>query len=269
MSRTALGSALLRDAHLRLDPPPWILEDRIAASLLTADEIKELQRPLHEWPAAVRRGLRVQHVVRTRVAEDTAVAGLAQGREDYVLLGAGADTFAWRHPSASRSTVWECDLPATQAWKRDALRRAGLAELPNGRFQPIDLTTRTFPELPSRATWSWLGVTMYLSTDAVSRTVRSIAACGAGTTIVVNFLLPSDERDDTAEQLATRSAAVVADVGEEVLATYGRRAAVDVLRSSDFRTIEILDRRALDERYLRGRSDLRLPGSTIIAIAST
>jgi methyltransferase (TIGR00027 family) len=264
-----MGSALLRDAHVRLDPPPWILEDRLAAMLLNDDEVEELERPLRDWPSDVVRALRVQHVVRTRVAEDTAAAGLDRGRTSYVLLGAGADTFAWRHPVASRFTVWEYDLPATQAWKRHALRRAGLVEPSNVRFVPIDLATDPFGELPRSATWSWLGVTMYLAADVVSRTLRTIAACGVGTTLVVNFVLPDVERDDLARETARRSSALVSTIGEPVMATWGRQEARDLLRSSGFRTVEILDASALDRRYLNGRTDLRFPGSTIIAVAST
>ena len=116
------------------------------------------------WPPVVRRALRVSHAVRARLAEDVAAAGLAAGRRDYVLLGAGLDTFAWRHPRARDFVVWEIDHPDTQAWKRAALRRAGLAEPANVRFVSADLSATAIGDLgtPARATWNWLGVTMYL-----------------------------------------------------------------------------------------------------------
>src|SRR5262245_49877167 len=101
VSRTALGSAYWRAAHLRDDPPPWILEDRIAESILTADDVAELEAPLVGWEPSVAAGFRLQHVIRARVAEDIAVVGLDAGRTDYAILGAGADTFAWRHPWAA------------------------------------------------------------------------------------------------------------------------------------------------------------------------
>jgi methyltransferase (TIGR00027 family) len=252
-----------------LDSPPWILEDRVAGLLLTDDAIEELERPLRDWPSDVLTGFRVQHVVRTRVAEDAAVAGLDQGRTSYVLLGAGADTFAWRHPDASRFTILEYDLASTQRWKRDALRRVGLTEPTNVRFSPIDLTTEALCDLPRQATWNWLGVTMYLPADAMMRTLRSIAACGANTTLVVNFVLPADERDDLAQETATRAEALVSSVGEPLVATYGRQAAHDALRSAGFGTVEILDAKTLAGHYLNRRRDLHHPGSTIIAIAST
>jgi hypothetical protein len=80
VSRTALGSAYWRAAHLRDDPPPWILEDRIAARLLGDDDIAELEGPLAGWDHAVVAGFRLAHAVRARVAEDVAVSGLDAGR---------------------------------------------------------------------------------------------------------------------------------------------------------------------------------------------
>jgi O-methyltransferase involved in polyketide biosynthesis len=114
VSRTALGSAYWRAAHLRDDPPPWILEDRLAATLLGDDVIAELEAPLDGWDPAVMAGFRLWHAVRARVAEDVALAGLRFGRLDYAIVGAGLDTFAWRHPQASQFTIWEYDQPVTQ-----------------------------------------------------------------------------------------------------------------------------------------------------------
>jgi len=157
-----MGSALLRAAHVREDTPPWALEDTMSARLLTAGESRPLEATLATWPPEVHAAVRVEHSVRTRLAEDVAVEGLAEERCDSVLLGAGLDTFAWRHPLADRFTAWELDHPNTQAWKRSALARAGLAEKPNLRFAPIDLATTPLASLttPARATWSWLRVTM-------------------------------------------------------------------------------------------------------------
>ena len=134
-----MGSGLLRAAHVREDPPPWVFEDALAGQLLDAAEAAELEAEMAAWPPVVRRALRVSHAVRVRLAEDVA-AGLAAGRRHYVLLGAGLDTFAWRHPRAGEFVVWEIDHPDTRAWKRAALRRAGLAEPANVRFVAADLS---------------------------------------------------------------------------------------------------------------------------------
>ena len=83
-SRSAMGSGLLRAAHVREDPPPWIFEDTLAFRLLETREVAELEAPLAGWAPAVRRAFRVSHAVRARLAEDVAAAGLALGRRDYV-----------------------------------------------------------------------------------------------------------------------------------------------------------------------------------------
>jgi len=139
-SLSAMGSGLQRAAHVREDPPPWVFEDALAGQLLDAAEAAELEAEMAAWPPVVRRALRVSHAVRVRLAEDVAAAGLAAGRRHYVLLGAGLDTFAWRHPRAGEFVVWEIDHPDTRAWKRAALRRAGLAEPANVRFVAADLS---------------------------------------------------------------------------------------------------------------------------------
>jgi len=102
-SLSAMGSGLQRAAHVREDPPPWVFEDALAGQLLDAAEAAELEAEMAAWPPVVRRALRVSHAVRVRLAEDVAAAGLAAGRRHYVLLGAGLDTFAWRHPGPASS----------------------------------------------------------------------------------------------------------------------------------------------------------------------
>jgi methyltransferase (TIGR00027 family) len=272
-SRSAMGSGLLRAAHVREDRPPWILQDTLAARLLNATETQELDKEMATWTPEVRQAFRLSHAVRARLAEDVAIDGLAAGRRDYVLLGAGLDTFAWRHPRAGEFTVWEVDHPSTQAWKRAALRRPGIvavAEPAHVRFVPADLATAAVRDLglPDLATWNWLGVTMYLEPAATQAVLRAIAAASHGTTLVVNFLLAAGPLDALARSVRDASAAAVAAAGEPVVATYTRDQAEDLLRTAGFSRIEMFDATALRARYLPGRADLRLPGSTVIAVAT-
>jgi methyltransferase (TIGR00027 family) len=270
VSRTALGSAYWRAAHLRDDPPPWILEDRIAARLLGDNNIAEIEGPLAGWDQPVLAGFRLAHAVRARVAEDVAVAGLGAGRSDYAIVGAGLDTFAWRHAQASQFTVWEYDQAATQAWKRQAINAAGLDEPGNVRFVPTDLSRTRLDsvELPSWATWNWLGVTVYLTQKATTETLEVIAHTGGGTTLVVDFVLPPDERDELGLAAGASAASLVASVGEPVVSTYRRRDVEPPLRDAGFTDIELLDANELSRRYLQGGDHRVLPGSTVIAVAS-
>jgi methyltransferase (TIGR00027 family) len=272
-SRSAMGSGLLRAAHVREDRPPWVFEDALAARLLNAEETEELEASMAAWAPEVRRAFRLSHAVRARLAEDVAIAGLAAGRRDYVLLGAGLDTFAWRHPRAGEFTVWEVDHPSTQAWKRAALSRSGtvaLAEPANVRFVPADLAETAVGDLglPGRATWNWLGVTMYLEPQATRAVLRAIAAGSPGTTLVVNFLLAAGTLDALARAVRDSSVAAVAAAGEPVVATYTQDQASNLLRTAGFGQVELFDAAALRARYLPGRPDLELPGSTVIAVAT-
>jgi methyltransferase (TIGR00027 family) len=269
-SRSAMGSGLLRAAHAREDRPPWILEDALAGALLDAAEIEALEASMAAWAPEVRQAFRVSHAVRARLAEDVAVEGLVAGRRDYVLLGAGLDTFAWRHPRAGEFAVWEVDHPDTQAWKRAALRRAGLAEPPNVRFVAADLSAAPVGDLPlpGRATWNWLGVTMYLEPGPTQAALRAIAARAPGTTLVVNFLLSADTLDELGRAARESSAAAVSAAGEPVVATYTTGQVADLLGEAGFGRVELLDAARLRARYLQGRPDLPLPGSTVIAVAT-
>jgi methyltransferase (TIGR00027 family) len=269
-SRSAMGSGLLRAAHMREDVPPWVFEDTLARRLLSSAEVAELEAPMAAWPPVVRQAFRVSHAVRARLAEDVAAAGLAADRHDYVLLGAGMDTFAWRHPRASEFAVWEVDHPATQTWKRAALQRAGLAEPSNVRFVAADLASTTVGDLalPDHATWNWLGVTMYLRPETTAATLRAIAAGRAGTTLVVNFLLPSDALDMLGHAVRESTGATVAATGEPVVATYTPDEVADLLSEAGFGSAELFDASRLRDRYLRDRPDLPLPGTTVIAVAT-
>jgi methyltransferase (TIGR00027 family) len=269
-SRSAMGSGLLRAAHMREDPPPWIFEDTIAEQLLDAAEVEELEASMAAWIPEVRRAFRVAHAVRARLAEDVAIDGLLAGRREYVLLGAGLDSFAWRHPRARDFVIWEIDHPDTQAWKRVALRRAGLAEPPNVRFVAGDLERVRIDDLdlPDRATWSWMGVTMYLQRSVTEATLHAIASKRPGTTLVVDFLLGAEALDPLGEAVHATATVTVAAANEPVIASYTKEQVAQLLGEAGFSDVELWDADALGARYLRDRPELPLPNSTVIAIAT-
>lgn len=250
-SETAMGSALLRAAHAQQDAGFRLLDDTLSASLLAPADRARPEAVMSAWPPDVHRTWRVSHALRTRIAEDVAVDGLAEGRRDYVLLGAGLDTFAWRHPRSGDFTVREYDHPDTQSWKRAALRRAGLPVPDNLRFVPVDLSTTALDELatPGLATWNWLGVTMYLTRAATEATLRHIATRRRGTTLVVNFAFKTGELDDVATATAAAGSAAVADCGEPLLARYTPDEARSLLHGSGFGTVDVLDENRLRRRW--------------------
>lgn len=250
-SESAMGSALLRAAHVHQDAPPRVLEDTLSASLLSRTDTARLETTMSAWSPEVRRTWRLSHALRTRVAEDSAVDGLTDGRRDYVLLGAGLDTFAWRHPLAGDFAVWEYDHPDTQSWKRAALQREGLGVPDNLRLVPVDLSTTSLDDLdtPALATWNWLGVTMYLPRTATETTLRHIASRRRGTTLVVNFAAPPDELNNLAAESTATASAAAADADEPLLARYTPAEARSLLYEVGFSTVTLLDENRLRRRW--------------------
>lgn len=269
-SRSAMGSALLRASHAQQDPAPRVLEDSIAGRLVPEMERARLGATIAGWPPEVRQSLRLGHAVRARLAEDTAVAGLSGGRRDYVLLGAGLDTFAWRHPRADEFRIWEVDHPDTQTWKRSALLNAGVAEMPNVRFLSADLAATALDDigLPVRATWNWLGVTMYLSRAANEETLRSIASRQEGTTLIADFVAATAELDDLGRAVSASASAAVAADQEPIVADYTTSEVEALLHDVGFRTVTMLGAEALHARYLSAHPSLRLSRSTALAVAT-
>jgi len=209
-SRTALGVATLRAAHQLFDAPPKILDDPIAPSLLDEGARAALaERPARIDDPGVRR-LRARLVIRSRFSEDRLVAAVARGVRQYVILGAGHDSFAYRQPAWARDIrIFEVDHPATQADKRARLAAAGIAPPGNLTFVPIDFEAMSLEEglraspldFARPAFFSCLGVITYLTRESVDAIFRLVAGFPPGGEIVFSF---SQSGDNT---VAARAAA--------------------------------------------------------------
>ena len=218
----AMTAAAARAAHLLVDDEPRIFADSLAATVLgdQADPLIDYHRQhgRHEVLA----GARVMVTTRSRYTEDRLAAAAARGVTQYVLLGAGLDTFAWRSPLAAQVRVIEADQPGTQQWKRDRLAAAGLRARGDVRFAAVDLTsgmldaalTRAGLDLSRPALISWLGVIMYLSRDAVAATLAALSRCAPGTELVAEYLVPDDLQDDQGRTYTRLVAPAAAERGE-------------------------------------------------------
>jgi methyltransferase (TIGR00027 family) len=209
-SRTALGTAAARAAHLIVDRRPRIFEDTLALALLgdRADELVGVHHDREEAENLAR--MRVAMLTRSRYTEDRLAEVVARGTGQYVLLGAGLDSFAYRSPLVDRLQVFEVDHPATQAWKRERLGAASVPVPSTVTFVPVDfrvdrLTDRLVEAGYDRsrpAFVSWLGVTQYLTADAIGATLDAIGGFAAGTELVIEYLLPAEMRDAGGQALA-------------------------------------------------------------------
>jgi methyltransferase (TIGR00027 family) len=218
-SQTALTAAAARAAHLLYDQPPYVFEDTAAAALLgdRAEELLAYHR-LH-GDHIILRSARAQAVARSRFTEDVLAAAVARGVDQYVILGAGFDSYVYRVATPGLR-VFEVDHPATQASKRAAAR--SLQPLTDLTYVPVDFEYQSLIgellvagfDRTRPAVVSWLGVTLYLTRDAIAATLAGLAKFAEGTQIVFDYLLPEGLRDREGTQYAAEVGAVAANRGE-------------------------------------------------------
>lgn len=268
-SLTAIRVAVLRAAHQLLDGEPKILVDPIGIGLVPEASEAALRADAHKLQRPSVRGSRANKVLRSRYAEDRLEEAVRRGVTQYVLLGAGLDTFAYRQPLwADRLTIVEIDHPASQKFKIASLKSAGVNVPPNVRFSPIDFGSGAIGDKLAHAPLdadkpifvSWLGVTQYLTRDAVGATLAAVGSWGAGSEIVLTYItddwtsLDVDEKDAMAG-----SQARAADWGEPWLSKFSTDAIADLLAAAGFSRIEPLTIDNARERYFHNRDDKLLP----------
>jgi methyltransferase (TIGR00027 family) len=255
-SGTAHSVAVLRAAHLVIDGKPPVLNDTVAARLLGADMEAQIRAHADELQTPPSRGLRSHVVLRSRFAEDTLMDAVGDGVEQYVLLGAGLDTFAYRQPPwAHRLTVIEVDHPASQGAKRAGLAAAGIEIPPNVRFADVDFERETLAHglgrcgvhTAKRTFFSWLGVTMYLTRDAIEATLRTVLSFPKGSGIVLTYA----HTESAASQLAQGSASG----GEPWVSYFTPDELEAMLRSLGFSEVRFLSREEAERRYYANRTD--------------
>lgn len=244
--------------------------------LLRPEVVARLRTDPASFDTPPARALRAFIAARSRYAEDALHAAVAAGVAQYVVLGAGLDTFAYRLSEPSSLRVFEVDHPSTQAWKRVRLAAAGIAppahlELVGFDFERQSLaqamaTTGFDPRRP--ACVSWLGVTVYLTVEAIRGTLAWVAALQAGSTIVFEYAVPSARADAGAEiraGMAARSAAV----GEPWITFFEPDEMVRLLAAAGFADVEDLDPEAAYQRYFRDRQDGLRPRGTARLVRAT
>jgi methyltransferase (TIGR00027 family) len=258
---TAVRVALWRALHVELDAPPHVLADTVGLSLA------QPAGGWREWPdmhPIGTRGFRAWIVARARFVEDLVVEQLTRGVQQYVMLGAGLDTFAQRRPDiASQLVIFEVDQPEAQAWKRQRLAAAGYGVPDWLRLVPVDFErTDGWAELrhagfdrgkPALVTSA--GVSMYLTKEANAETLRQIAGLAPGSVLAMTFQLPEhlvDERDREGRGFAIRGAAAS---GTPFISFYSPQQMLDAARDAGFREVRHVSSGELTERYFSQRQD--------------
>lgn len=264
-SQTADGAAIMRALHQRLPAEARVLDDPIAEMLVDAesDAFKARVAFLAQLSEPVRLRL-TNFVLRSRYAEDCLVQAVQDGITQYVLLGAGLDTFGYRQPSWARHlNVIEVDRPATQEMKLKRLRDAGIAIPDNVVFAGVDFETigleaglRQVGFDGSRSTFfSMLGVSQYLPSDALDGTLRFVLSMPKASEIVFSIVLPDHLLPSDEAALAASYAARFAAIGEPWLTRPDPDGLVARLRSMGFSHATHLSPDEANKRYFSDRSD--------------
>jgi methyltransferase (TIGR00027 family) len=270
-SRTALRVALRRAAHQLYDAKPLVFEDPVAVPILGDSYAEELRRTPTRNPDRKDRpfsvGLRAFLVARSRYAEDTLARAVSQGVNQYVLLGAGLDTFAHRNPYL-QLRVFEVDHPATQQWKRELLESTALSVPGNLTYVPVNFEEQSLLaqlqaggfNTGAPAVFAWLGVVPYLTLEAFRATTKLLASQAAGSALVLDYGQPRSALPFF-EQLAHDSlASRVQQAGEPFKLFFTPPEIAAELKA--FRSLEDLGSTEINARYFTGRTDsLKVLGS--------
>jgi methyltransferase (TIGR00027 family) len=273
-SITARGVAMLRAAHQLIDGPPPLLDDSVIVRLLGAGTEEHIRELLDRYQSAPARALRSHVLLRSRVAEDLLGEAVARGVTQYVLLGAGFDTFGYRQPEWARGIdVVEVDHPSSQGEKRLLLRHAGVDVPGNVRFADVDLDHETLEAGLRRAGvafdqptfFSWLGVTMYLTREAIDAVLGTVASFARGSAIVLTFAQPPEPDDMGGRFFAERAAAA----GEPWISYFRPDEIEALLRAHGFSDVQFLTRETAMRRYFVDRPDGLLPPRRISIVSAT
>jgi methyltransferase (TIGR00027 family) len=263
---TAIRTALWRALHVRVDAPPHVIEDELGLQLAAPEPGWEDRPDMSPFT----RPFRASIVARARWIEDLVAQQAAQGTGQYVLLGAGLDTFAWRRSDlAPRLNVFEVDQPGPQAWKQRRCQELGLGLPENLRLVPVNfedgenwiqkLAAAGF-DSSQPAVVASTGVSMYLTRDAITATLRQIAGFAPGSILAMTFLLPVELTDPEIRFAMERAVEGARASGTPFLSFFRPEELLDLARSCGFHSVRHVSAEELGDLYFSGREDgLRPP----------
>jgi len=266
---TAVRVALWRALHVEVDPPPHVLEDEVGLKLAAPDGGWRSRPDMSPFT----RPFRASIVARARFVEDLVAAQAARGVRQYVILGAGLDTFAQRRTElASHLIVFEIDRPGPQAWKRQRLVDLNLGIPPFLRLVPVDfeagdawweqLAASGF-DAERPAVVASTGVSMYLTKDAIAATLRQVAALARGSTLVMSFMLPIELADPDVRPGIERAEAGARANGTPFISFFTPPEMLTLAHDAGFAEVQHVSAATLAQRYFAGRTDgLRPPNNS-------
>jgi methyltransferase (TIGR00027 family) len=266
---TAVRVALWRALHMEIDPPPHVFEDKVGLKLAAPGDG---WRSRKDMDPQFTRPFRASIVARARYIEDLVVDQAGRGLGQYVILGAGLDSFAQRRAEiASRLKVFEIDQPGPQAWKRQRLMDLGFGVPDWLRFVPVDfeageswragLANAGFDDRKPAIVVS-AGVSMYLTKEANIAVLRQVAALAPGSTLAMTFLLPLELADPEIRSGLEMAEKGARASGTPFLSFYSPAEMLTIAREAGFAKVQHVSATKLTQRYFAGRTDdLRPPSN--------
>ena len=273
---TAVRVALWRALHIEVDPPPHVLTDDVGLKLVAPDDGWRSRPDMSPFTKPFRASI----VARARFIEDLVIEQADRGIGQYVILGAGLDTFVQRRPEiASRLLVFEVDRSGPQSWKRGRLVELGFGVPEWLRLVSVDfeageawwrrLAAAGFdPDRP--AVVASTGVSMYLTQEAIVATLRQVAAFAPGSTLAISFMLPLALLDPEIRPAVERAAEGARASGTPFISFFTPTEMLALAREAGFREVQHVSAAALAERYFAGRPDgLRPPNNSEELLVAT
>lgn len=260
-SATAQKVAIRRAAHQLLDQP-CVFSDPLAVTIIGPRASTTLLAAPGKFQTRSSRFFRAFMAARSRFALDELAAAVDRGVRQFVVLGAGLDTFAYQNPYPNLR-VFEVDHPATQAWKRERLALTGIPLPDSLTFAPVNFEHQTLDDglaragfqLSEPAFFSWLGVTPYLTRETTLNTLRLIHSLSAHNGVVFDFAIPRESLSLTYQFAFDQLAARVSSVGEPFLGFFDPQGICRELELIGFRSVTLLDSDAINQRYFHARPD--------------
>ena len=270
---TAVRTALWRALHVQLDKKPHVLEDEIGLKLIAPAKDWQ-ERPDMKYT----KRLRASVVARSRFIEDLIIEQSKQGICQYVILGAGLDTFAQRRPDiAPRLQIYEIDQPGTLAWKQQRLVELGLGIPRYLHFVPVNFETSSWWEKLLKAGFdtdkpavvACVGVTLYLTNEAIKATLNQIATLAPGSKLAMTFYLPIellDEEDKPMQLIADKGAR---EAGTPFVSFFTPGEILSLANKTGFQDAKTISTKDMERLYFANRQDDLLPASGEVFLLAT
>jgi methyltransferase (TIGR00027 family) len=271
---TATLAAVGRAIHAEGERP--LVADHLALGLAGEPGARLMAQLTSQLPEASRQSFGLAFAIRTRFVEDAIEAAIQDGIAQYVVLGAGLDSFAYRRPElGERLKIFEIDRAASQAWKRSRLAEMGVAIPPSVAFVPLDAETddlrvglvKAGCDPSARAVVSAIALTQYLGQAAIERILELVASFAPGSRLVVTYVVPAAELSEMAAAGLAWTMSQAEERGEPFLSLFRPVEFDELLIRSGFSQVEDAGPAELGKMYLDDRPDAQLTGIERLAAA--